>query len=201
MSLNKMSSKDDPECPQKKEQILNVTLEILKTDGFEGITVRKIAKEAGVNAALINYYFGTKDKLLNFAVQRLIASFKETFAILDDNEKEPKEKLKKFLLAYIEKCKQYPFIVKRLVSDDPFLFDSQKEFFEFIKAIGLRSLLRTVGEISGETDQEKLTIMTSHILGASFLPLLMEPLYLKITGFPFPEAETRIDILLEQYFK
>ena len=196
-----MSSKDDQECPDKKEHILNVTLDLLKTEGFEGITVRKIAKEAGVNVALINYYFGTKDKLLNSAVQKLISSFKETFSILDDNEKESREKLKKFLLGYIEICKQYPFIVKRLVVEDPFLFDSQKEFLEFIKAIGLRSLLRTFGDIIGGTAQEKRTIMTSHILGASFLPLLMEPLYMKITGFPFPDAETRIDILLEQYFE
>lgn len=194
-----MSSKDEQECP-KRQQILNVTLELLKTEDFEEITVRKIAKRANVNVALINYYFGSKDKLLNSAVQILVTSFKEAFSILDTEGMDPREKLKTFLMKYLTISRQYPFIVRRLVVKDPFLFDSQKEFFEFIKAIGLRSLLRTVGEISGETDQEKLTIMTSHLLGASFLPMLLEPLYKSITGFPFPDEETRIDILLENYF-
>lgn len=194
-----MSSKDEQECP-KRQQILNVTLELLKTEDFEEITVRKIAKRANVNVALINYYFGSKDKLLNSAVQILVTSFKEAFSILDTEGMDPREKLKTFLMKYLTISRQYPFIVRRLVAKDPFLFDSQKEFFEFIKAIGLRSLLRTVGEISGETDQEKLTIMTSHLLGASFLPMLLEPLYKSITGFPFPDEETRIDILLKNYF-
>ena len=47
-----MSSKDEQECP-KRQQILNVTLELLKTEDFEEITVRKIAKrgqrQCGIN--------------------------------------------------------------------------------------------------------------------------------------------------------
>lgn len=194
-----MTSLEENEC-SKKEHILHVTLQLLKNEGFEGVTVRKIAKQANVNIALINYYFGSKDKLLNAAVQILVTSFKETFAILDNPEMEPREKLKRFLMEYLTASKQYPFIVKRLVTEDPFLFDSQLEFVEFLKAIGFKNLLRTVGELSGENDQEKLTVMTSHLLGASFLPTLLEPLYKKITGFPYPDAEIRIDILLDHYF-
>ncbi len=37
---------------------------VLGRDGFSNLTTRAIAQEAGVNQALINYHFGTKDKLL-----------------------------------------------------------------------------------------------------------------------------------------
>lgn len=190
---------EEMDC-SKKEMILNVTLDLLKKEGFEGITVRKIAKAANVNVALVNYYFGSKDKLLNAAVQVLITSFKETFHILDDAAMEPRERLKLFMIQYLNANQQYPFIVRRLVNEEKFMFDSQIEFVEFLKAIGMKNLQHTIGELSGESDPQKLTVMTSHLLGAAFLPTLMEPLYIKVTGIPFPDTETRIDILLDRYF-
>lgn len=51
----------------KKDLILQTTLELIKNEGIEQVTVRKIANRANVNAALINYHFGSKDKLLNDA--------------------------------------------------------------------------------------------------------------------------------------
>jgi AcrR family transcriptional regulator len=190
---------EEMDC-SKKEMILNVTLDLLKKEGFERITVRKIAKAANVNVALVNYYFGSKDKLLNAAVQVLITSFKETFHILDNAAMEPRERLKLFMIQYLNANQQYPFIVRRLVSEETFMFDSQIEFVEFLKAIGMKNLQHTIEELSGESDPQKLTVMTSHLLGAAFLPTLMEPLYIKVTGIPFPDTEMRIDILLDRYF-
>jgi AcrR family transcriptional regulator len=47
-----------------REGILDAALAILGRDGFQALTTRAIAEEAGVNQALINYHFGTKDKLI-----------------------------------------------------------------------------------------------------------------------------------------
>ncbi|MGA7671592.1 MAG: TetR/AcrR family transcriptional regulator [Nitrolancea sp.] len=47
-----------------KDAIIESALAVLGRDGFSNLTTRAIAQEAGVNQALINYHFGTKDKLL-----------------------------------------------------------------------------------------------------------------------------------------
>ena len=48
-----------------KEKILNTTVKLLNENmNADRITVRLIANEAGVNSALINYYFHSKDALL-----------------------------------------------------------------------------------------------------------------------------------------
>lgn len=46
------------------ETILSAALAVLARDGFQKLTTRAIAEEAGVNHALISYYFGGKQKLL-----------------------------------------------------------------------------------------------------------------------------------------
>lgn len=184
----------------KKELILNATLDLIQKEGFEGVTVRKISALANVNIGLVNYHFGSKDKLINAAIQILACTFKESFSILDDEQTPPRERLKQFLTAYLNALQKYPFIAKRILDEDQILFESQLEFVTFVKAIGLKKMQNTIQELTGENDPEKLAIMMSHLLGAVFLPTLINSLYEKVTGYPFPSSETRIDILLERYF-
>lgn len=184
----------------KKELILKVTLELIKKEGFEGVTIRKIAMLAHVNVALVNYYFGSKDKLLNAVIQVLVNSLRESFDILDDETQIPREKLKSFLIQCLNTFYQYPFIGQKLLSEKPLLFESQIEYVNFLKSIGLKKMQRTISEISGEQNPQKLTMMTSHLLGAVFLPTMIEPFYEIVTGHSFPNVETQVNLLLDRYF-
>lgn len=47
-----------------KTRILQAAFRTLATQGYAALSVREIAKDAGVNHALINYHFGTKDRLV-----------------------------------------------------------------------------------------------------------------------------------------
>lgn len=49
----------------RKIRILDAAWRVVNRDGFEGATTRSIAKEAGVNIAMLNYYFQTKEALLS----------------------------------------------------------------------------------------------------------------------------------------
>src|ERR1700761_2644922 len=48
----------------KREHILIVAEQLFSEAGFDGTSVRDIAQTAGVNLAMISYYFGSKEKLL-----------------------------------------------------------------------------------------------------------------------------------------
>ena len=54
-----------------KQKIINATLELLKEAGnIEEVSVRKIVQKAGIKGVgIINYHFGTKDKLISEAVR------------------------------------------------------------------------------------------------------------------------------------
>ena len=49
---------------EKQLKILQVTERLFSEHGFDGTSVRTIAKQAQVNIAMISYYFGSKEKLL-----------------------------------------------------------------------------------------------------------------------------------------
>ncbi len=53
----------------KREHILNVAEELFAERGFDGTSVRDIAQQAGVNLAMISYYFGSKEKLLESLIE------------------------------------------------------------------------------------------------------------------------------------
>jgi AcrR family transcriptional regulator len=47
----------------KKEHIMEVAVTLFAEKGFEGTSIRDLAHVADVNIAMINYYFGSKEKL------------------------------------------------------------------------------------------------------------------------------------------
>ena len=49
---------------EKQIQILKVAEKLFSENGFDGTSVRQIAKTAEINVAMISYYFGSKEKLL-----------------------------------------------------------------------------------------------------------------------------------------
>src|SRR5262252_5884778 len=60
-----------------KAKILDAAFRRLATEGYAALSIREIARDAGVNHALINYHFRTKDQLvievLDEANRRLLA--------------------------------------------------------------------------------------------------------------------------------
>jgi AcrR family transcriptional regulator len=54
--------------PDTRAEILAIACRRLVADGYYGVTMRAIAAEAGVDAALISYYFGSKKGLFGAAL-------------------------------------------------------------------------------------------------------------------------------------
>jgi AcrR family transcriptional regulator len=52
------------EFNDKQIEILQAAEQLFADEGFDGASIRTIAKEAHVNIAMISYYFGSKEKLL-----------------------------------------------------------------------------------------------------------------------------------------
>src|SRR5437588_4821128 len=59
--VNSMKTADSSDT---RARILRAAFRRLLEDGYVRLSTRDVAAEAGVNHALIHYYFGTKDKLV-----------------------------------------------------------------------------------------------------------------------------------------
>ncbi|MEO8820581.1 MAG: TetR family transcriptional regulator [Ginsengibacter sp.] len=71
----------------KRETIIESSIKLFSNKGFEGTSVREIAAEAGVNVAMINYYFGSKEKLFEKVVEYRTSFLRGVFSELVNNKK------------------------------------------------------------------------------------------------------------------
>ncbi len=62
---------------ERRRQIADALLRTAATRGLHATGMREVAAEAGVSLRLVQYYFGTKEELLLFAMQQLAAQFSE----------------------------------------------------------------------------------------------------------------------------
>lgn len=59
----------------KQVKILEVSEKMFAEKGYDGTSIRAISKEADINIAMISYYFGSKEKLLEALLSYKTASF------------------------------------------------------------------------------------------------------------------------------
>lgn len=71
----------------KQIHIIDVAEKLFAEKGFEGTSVRDIAHEADVNIAMISYYFGSKEKLLEAVFARRSAMITQQLTMVLDNKK------------------------------------------------------------------------------------------------------------------
>jgi len=88
----------------KKSHIIDHAVELFAEKGFEGTSIRDLAARADVNVAMVNYYFGSKEKLFESMVEDR-ASY--TRGLLDEIASNPNysdiEKIERIIDAYITK--------------------------------------------------------------------------------------------------
>lgn len=62
---------------ERRTRILDAAIAVLAREGIAETTTRKIADEAGVNQAMLRYYFGSKDDLLFAVLQEMMHQTRE----------------------------------------------------------------------------------------------------------------------------
>jgi len=92
-----------PALSTKQLQLLDTAESLFSQKGFDGTSVRDIAEAAGINTAMISYYFGSKEKLMEAIFERKSLNIKEKVAdLLKDDSLDPLEKMYSLVDMYIE---------------------------------------------------------------------------------------------------
>src|SRR5215831_20800061 len=77
------------ELPPRAERLLVVALELFSLRDFASVSIKHIAKAAGVNTALIYYYFGSKEGLFRAALKHAVDQALDTYRRLKDRHSDP----------------------------------------------------------------------------------------------------------------
>jgi AcrR family transcriptional regulator len=99
---------------ETRELILQTALEAFALHGFDGASTRDIAKAAGVNHGLIPYYFGTKQKLWQAAVDLAFTDMRSglTQLLEDPSITDDVERARHMVRAHVHYVARHPEFVR-----------------------------------------------------------------------------------------
>jgi len=90
------------ELNDKQRQIMEKALEVFAEKGFDSASVRDIAHRADVNVAMISYYFGSKEKLLEAIFLSHTSNMTQKIeAIIHSKTYDPLEKVDLLIDTYV----------------------------------------------------------------------------------------------------
>jgi len=108
-------SRGEPE--KTRAAILKAALEEFSHEGVAGARTDEIARRAGVNKALLYYYFKDKEGLYAAALERVFSGLHQNvMAVLENTALAPPQRLLKYVEAhfdYIASAPYYPRLVQR----------------------------------------------------------------------------------------
>jgi AcrR family transcriptional regulator len=92
----------------KRGEIIAAAIRVLARDGLAEATTRKIATEAGVNQAMLGYYFGSKDELLLAVLQEMMRLTSEVARSALPADSDPRVALRDGITAFWEQVEAAP---------------------------------------------------------------------------------------------
>ena len=165
----------------KQIQILEVAETLFAEKGFDGTSIRDISKAAKINIAMISYYFGSKEKLLESLIIYKTAGLKIQLENLLEENLEPIAKINKLIELYIHRINCNRGIYRIL----HFELSSKKrvlnlQSFTEIKKVNLRSLELIIQEGQDKGVFRKdiiIPLITPTILGTFFHFYMNKPFF------------------------
>lgn len=122
----------------KREHIIKNAIELFAEKGFEGTSIRELAAKANVNVAMVNYYFGSKEKLFEAMIE-LKASYMKGIIeeLVKDKTKSEIEKIDTIIENYVTRLLSNPNFHRVLHQE--MLMQNRSELNERITGIFLQN--------------------------------------------------------------
>ncbi|WP_215224886.1 TetR/AcrR family transcriptional regulator [Echinicola shivajiensis] len=157
-----------------EELIKRSAKKIFQEKGFAATRTRDIAEEAGINLALLNYYFRSKQKLFDLIMLETLQEFIQSISVVfNDRNSTLEEKIEAFAHRYIDFLLGQPniplFILNEIKGKPEHIIDN----------VPMKSILLQ----SHFTQQYEKAVMDEELPQLDFMHFLMN--LIALTVFPF----------------
>ncbi len=93
--------------PDRRQALILAAFHTIAEKGFEGLRVRDVAAQAGINGATLHHYFPTKEDLIRAVVEYVVTRLRSTM-IAQATGGNPAERLRTHLVQLYELMQQEP---------------------------------------------------------------------------------------------
>jgi AcrR family transcriptional regulator len=166
----------------KQVQIIQIAEELFASRGFEGTSVRDIAEAAGINIAMISYYFGSKEKLMEAIFEMRTGHIKmKVESLINDNSLDHFEKMNHLIDDHISRVVENTRFYKIMVTEQ--LVNKNSALTEAVKQVKKRnteiiSELIALGVKAGAFREIKdIPLLMNTLIGTVAQTMLNESFY------------------------
>ncbi len=169
-----------------QELILEAARKVFIRDGFDGARMQDIANVAGINKALLHYYYKNKESLFNLVFEDAFAAFVPQIHAIFSGNGDAVEKLCKYVEAHIELLLQKPdlptFVIHEIHRDPDRFFNNL-----ISKMPGPPPFASFMGQLMQEMSEGKIREMDPRFVWMNVMAM---------TVFPFVAAPLMSRMLL-----
>lgn len=160
-----------------EDKILEAATNVFVTKGMEGARMQEIANEAGINKALLHYYFRSKERLFEAIFAEILKfAFPKITRIVQSNEGIV-SKIELVIDAYMEILIKHPFIPGFLLKE---LNRDPSGLFKLVMKFGLnpQTVFAQIQEAMdrGEIIQMKPAHLAANVVSMCVFPFAARPI-------------------------
>jgi AcrR family transcriptional regulator len=162
-----------------EEKIKKAAQIVFHKKGFAAARTRDIAEEAGINLALLNYYFRSKEKLFNIVMIETLSKFFDSVSMIINNPATTfEEKIEQFASQYIELLFSEPdipiFIISEIRNNPEVLLQKIDIKNIVFKSVFTRQFHEAVEE--GKIKDQNFLHFMMNFIGLIVFPFVAKPL-------------------------
>jgi len=170
-----------------EDRIKAAARKVFHQKGFAGTRTRDIAEEAGINHAMLNYYFRSKEKLFEMVMMETMAQFfKGVNLMLNDENTSLDEKIDLIVSNYVDlllKEPELPTFILNEVRPNPQAFVEQNPIKEALThSVLTRQYAEAVAR--GEITEPNLMQAILNVIGLVIFPFIAKPILTSIVNIP-----------------
>ena len=164
--------------PTTEEKIKEAARKLFTQKGFASVKTRDIASEAGINLALLNYYFRSKEKLFEIIMVENLQQFLQGLSLISNEENKSFDDLiEKFAGSYTTWLTKNPdifFFILSEIKNDLARLDMKLDSL-IPERSGMRKKIQEMMKTEKMTDQDIFHLM-SNMIGLIIAPFILKHL-------------------------
>jgi TetR/AcrR family transcriptional regulator len=164
--------------PAARAKILAAAEALFAEHGFAGVGVRQIAAAAGVNGAMIHYYFGNKEGLYRAIIENAAATVRGLIAEAIASATTLEERLTRFVKAYAGYIFGHPhlarILLREMMAGGKHVFDILPKYIPTNYAMLRGAMAEAVG--GGELREIDVDLAPISLIGMIVVFQLIRPL-------------------------
>ncbi|MDR1455168.1 MAG: TetR/AcrR family transcriptional regulator [Tannerella sp.] len=173
-----------------EERIKNAARAVFQKKGYVAARTRDIAEEAGINLALLNYYFRSKEKLFELIMFETLTDFSQGLKdVLNDECTTFEHKVELLVANYLNMFTKEPDVPLFILSE---IRNRPEDLFA---KLPVRQLLENSVFVmqfrektaTGQTKESSLLHLMMNLLGATIFPFVGQPLIMALGGVDKPQ--------------